>query len=69
MADTIFGYLRQFLDDKSLSLVMRDAASDGRKALGILREHFAGTSKPRIISLYTQLTSLVKQSNETVTDL
>ena len=47
---------------------MRDAANDGRKALGILREHYTGNSKPRIISLYTQLTSLVKQSNETVTE-
>ena len=46
-----FAELKQFLEDKSLSLVMRDAANDGRKALGILREHYAGTSKPRIISL------------------
>lgn len=30
--------LIRFLDDKSLSLVMREAADDGRKALKILRD-------------------------------
>ncbi len=32
-----YAELIQYLDDKSLSLVMRDAADDGRKALRILR--------------------------------
>ena len=63
-----FAELIQFLDDKSLALVMRDARDDGRKALKILRAHYAGTGKPRIISLYTELTSLVKSEHETVTD-
>ena len=63
-----FAELIQFLDDKSLALVMRDARDDGRKALKILRAHYAGTGKPRIISLYTELTSLVKLEHETVTD-
>ena len=63
-----FAELIQFLDDKSLSLVMRDARDDDRKALQILRAHYAGSGKPRIISLYTELTSLVKQSHESVTD-
>ena len=63
-----FAELIQFLDDKSLSLVMRDALDDGRKSLNILRSHYAGNSKPRIIALYTELTSLVKQPNESVTD-
>ena len=34
-----FAELIQFLDDKSLALVMRDARDDGRKALKILRAH------------------------------
>jgi len=63
-----FAELIQFLDDKSLSLVMRDAKDDGRKALKILKGHYAGTGKPRIISLYTELTSLSMTPNETVTD-
>ena len=63
-----FAELIQFLDDKSLALVMRDARDDGRKALKILRAHYAGAGKPRIISLYTELTSLVKSKHETVTD-
>ena len=36
---TVFTELVQYLDDKSL-LVMRDAKDNGRKALGILREHY-----------------------------
>ena len=63
-----FAELCQFLDDRSLALVMRDAKDDGRDALKLLRQHYAGTSKPRIINLYTQLTSLVKGSDESITD-
>ena len=63
-----YAELIQFLDEKSLSLVMRDAADDGRKALNILRAHYAGSGTPRIIALYTELTSLTKQRHETVTD-
>jgi len=47
---------------------MRDTIDDGRKALQILRAHYAGTGKPRVISLYTELTSLVRSANESVTD-
>lgn len=57
----------KFLDDGSLWLVMRDATEDGRKALKILQEHYASDGKPRIMALYTELTSL-KMSDETVTD-
>ena len=63
-----FAEICQFLDETSLSLVMRDARDDGRKALKIIREHYAGRSKPRIITLYTELTSLAKKPNESVTD-
>lgn len=63
-----YAELIQVLDDKSLSLVMRDAADDGKKALRILRGHYASQGKPRIIALYTELTSLLKEPGETVTD-
>ena len=63
-----YAELVQCLDNKSLSLVMRDARRDGRKALKILREHYAGKDKPRVVSLYCELSSLHKTSNETVTD-
>ena len=56
---TVFAELIQYLDDKSLSLVTRDAHDNGRKALTILREHLSKW-KPKIISLYTELTSLRK---------
>ena len=63
-----YNELIQFLDDKSLSLIMREASDNGREALRILRDHYAGKAKPRIISLYTELTSLRKEQNEGVTD-
>ena len=63
-----FAEMIQFLDDKSLGLVMRDAEDNGRAALKLLREHYAGSSKPRIISMYTELTSLKKNPTDTVTD-
>ena len=34
----------------------------------ILRDYYAGMGKPRIISLYTELTSPRKEQNEGVTD-
>ena len=64
----VYAELVQLLDDTSLSLVIRDAKDDGKKALEILREHYLGTSKPRIISLYTELTTLSMSDRETVTD-
>ena len=63
-----FAELIQFLDERSLSLVMRDARDDGREAFRILREHYAGSGKPRIITLYNQLTTLQKRDTETMTD-
>lgn len=51
-----------------MSLVMREAADDGRAALKILWEYYAGKGKPRVISLYTELTSLQKSPSECVTD-
>ena len=47
---------------------MREASDNRREALRILRDHYAGKGKPRIISLYTELTSLRKEQNEGVTD-
>ena len=63
-----FAYMIQFLDDKSINLIIRDAKNNGRGALAILREHYVGSSKPRIISMYSELTSLKLSSNESVTD-
>ncbi|CAL4095811.1 unnamed protein product, partial [Meganyctiphanes norvegica] len=64
----VFAELVQLLDDTSLSLVIRDARDKGKEALMILRDHYLGSSKPRIISLYTELTSLKMAGNEKVTD-
>ena len=47
---------------------MRDATDDGREALQILRNHYMGKSKPRVIALYTELTSLQKGHAESITE-
>ena len=64
----VFAELVQCLDDRSLTLIARDAKDDGKKAIKILREHYLGKSKPRIISLYTELTTLKLNEEEIVTD-
>ena len=63
-----FAELTQYLDDRSLSLIMREAADDGRRALIILKEHYRPKGKPRVITLYTELTSLNKDPKDSVTD-
>ncbi len=63
----IFDELVQCLDDKSISLIIRDARDDGEKALDILKNHYRPKGKARVITLYTELTSLEK-SAESVTD-
>ena len=60
--------LMKSLDDRSLVLLVREAKDDGRKALNVLREHYRGKDKPRIIALYTELTSPKKPENETITE-
>ena len=47
---------------------MREASDNEREAMRILRDHFAGNGKPKIISLNTKLMSLKKEPNESVTD-
>lgn len=63
-----YAELIRLIDDKSLSIIRHEAADDGRKALKMLREHYAGKSKPRIINLYTSLTKLHMKDNGNVTD-
>ena len=58
----------QLLDDRSLALAMRDAKDNGKKALEILRDHYMSQGKPKVIALYTELTTLSKGEEETITD-
>ena len=64
----VYAELIQLLDDRSLSLIIRDASEDGRKALHILREHYMSKGKPRIVTLWTELSNLTKENRESVTD-
>ncbi|RVE68126.1 hypothetical protein OJAV_G00088600 [Oryzias javanicus] len=63
-----YAELIRLIDDKSLSLIRHEAADKGREALKILRDHYSGKSKPRIINLYTALTRLKMAEHECVTD-
>ena len=63
-----YAELVMILDAKSLSMVMTDAADDGRKTLSILRDHYRGASKPRILTLYTNLCNLKLVSTEDLTE-
>ena len=60
-----FAELVRYLDDRSLSLIIRDAKNDGRKALKIVRGHYLRRNKPRIISLYKQATLAIKRISNT----
>ena len=66
--ETAFSELIQFLDKRSLGLVVRDGADSGRKSLKILRQHYAGSGKPRVMVLYTTLSTLEKSPTEEVSD-
>ena len=46
------------LDEKALSMIMTDAIDDGRKALEILRDHYKGTGKYMILTLYNNLCNM-----------
>ena len=63
-----YSELVQFIDDRSLSLIMRDAKDDGREAIRILKEHYQGSGKPRLLSLFTELANLSKKPTEQMTD-
>ena len=63
-----YGEMVQFLDDISLSLLIWDAKNDGRKALNILREHYQPRGKQKVMTMYTELTSLQKQTEENIAD-
>ena len=62
-----FAELIQCLDERSIALVMRDATDHGRKALTILRNHYAGHGKPRVLSMFRNLSTIEKEENEDLT--
>ena len=63
-----FSELVQFLDSRSLQLIMRDGKDNGREAMRILRDHYAGRGKQRIVSLYKTLCNLKMLDGMDLTD-
>lgn len=55
------------LDNTSLGLIFRDTKDKVRESFRILREHYIGKGRPRIVSLYITLTLQKKADTETVT--
>ena len=45
----LYAELIQVLDDRSLSLVMREATDDGKKVINILREHYMSSGKQKVM--------------------
>ena len=57
-----YSELVQLLDEKNLSMIMKDATDSGLEALPILRSHYKGSGKPRVLTLYSNLCNLRKGS-------
>ena len=64
----VYAELIQLLDDRSLALIMCDAKGDGKKALQVLKEHYMSQGQPKVIALYTELTTVKKERGESTTD-
>lgn len=56
------------MDQRSFSLLIKDAKDNTREAPRILRWYYAGSCKPRMPTLYNQLTTLKKSHSECITD-
>ena len=63
-----YAELVQTLDERSLQLIMHDATNNGREALKILRNHYTSAEKPRVLTLYEELTTLRMSVHEDITD-
>ena len=63
-----YAELVQVLDERSLQLIMTDCRNDGRAAFKVLREHYQSTEKPRVLTLYEELTTLRMTEEEDITD-
>ena len=55
----VFTKLIQYLDDKSLSLVIRDVWDNGRKALTILREHYLSKGKKIFVGIWVWISRII----------
>ena len=47
---------------------MNDTRNDGKAAFKVLKDQYASTEKPRILTLYETLTTLTMNTEEDITD-
>ena len=62
-----YAELVQVLDERSFQLIMTDCRNDGRAAFKVLRKHYQSTEKPRMLTLYEELTTLRMTEEEDIT--
>ena len=62
----MFVELVKCLDDRSLSFIIRVARNYGQKTLQILTAYYLGSEKLGIITLYTELKTLNKTTEESL---
>ena len=63
-----YAELVQVLDERSLMLIMNDHADNGRESFKALKAHYDSTEKPRVLTLYEEITTLKMQIHESPTD-
>ena len=64
----VYAELVQVLDERSLQLIMTDCKNNGRAAFKVLCKHYQSTEKPRVLTLYEDLTTLRMTEDEDITD-
>ena len=67
-SERAYAELVLWLDETSLSIIMNDAKDRGRDALSLLRDHYRGSGKPRILTMYTNLCNLKYPYGEDLTE-
>ena len=68
MNSKVYDLLIPLLNDESIRLVKNDASDDGKKAFEILRNHYRGSGRARILSLFSELCTIRKGNEESVTE-
>ena len=63
----VYNIVIQVLDRESIRLVRNDAKHNGREVFNILRNHFCGSGRSRVLSLFTEIGRLRKKDRESVT--
>ena len=67
MKKRVYNIIIQLLDRESIRLVRHDGKHDGQKVFQILRNHYCGAGRSKLLSLFTEVGSLHKEQDESIT--